>query len=280
MSPQRDRDGTVLAVLPPTWGGVTASGYEPVVTQAAERGFAECAVLDRARIHARNRGSLSPARSITRDLVHRFFEHQMQIDGGKNDGYAAWSDAGGLAMGYWDYQRLGALCARPRVCPRRSLLSGRLRRIFPQSSVSDLRVRSGVSVRGHRAAHPSIAILEKDASGHYLPRLKLAPESPAIGPRRAAAVRAERQHHARELFRRRQILCRQHHAAALSAERQSAGAADAKRPVRRSLEGDHAAAAERRHHRRSAGRQAHILGLVCGLPGMRRSPTAASRRAR
>ena len=28
--------------------------------------------------------------TVTRDLVHRFFEHQMQIDGGKNDGYAAW----------------------------------------------------------------------------------------------------------------------------------------------------------------------------------------------
>jgi phospholipase C len=37
--------------------------------------------------------------------VHRFFEHQMQIDGGKNDGYAAWSDAGGLAMGHYDYSR-------------------------------------------------------------------------------------------------------------------------------------------------------------------------------
>ena len=41
--------------------------------------------------------------TVTRDLVHRFFEHQMQIDGGKNDGYAAWSDAGGLAMGHYDY---------------------------------------------------------------------------------------------------------------------------------------------------------------------------------
>ena len=26
----------------------------------------------------------------------------MQIDGGKNDQYAAWSDAGGLTMGYYD----------------------------------------------------------------------------------------------------------------------------------------------------------------------------------
>ena len=43
--------------------------------------------------------------TVTRDLYHRFFEHQMQIDGGKNDGYAAWSDAGGPAMVHYDYSQ-------------------------------------------------------------------------------------------------------------------------------------------------------------------------------
>jgi acid phosphatase len=38
---------------------------------------------------------------ITRDLVHRFY-NQMQINGGKNDKFAAFSDAGGLVMGYYD----------------------------------------------------------------------------------------------------------------------------------------------------------------------------------
>ncbi len=36
----------------------------------------------------------------------------MQIDGGKNDGYAAWSDAGGLAMGYYDYSRSSLYASR------------------------------------------------------------------------------------------------------------------------------------------------------------------------
>jgi len=36
------------------------------------------------------------------DLVHRFYNNQMQINGGKNNQYAAWSDAGGLSMGYYD----------------------------------------------------------------------------------------------------------------------------------------------------------------------------------
>ena len=40
--------------------------------------------------------------SPTPDLVHRFFNNQMQINGGKNNMFAAWSDAGGLAMGYYN----------------------------------------------------------------------------------------------------------------------------------------------------------------------------------
>src|SRR6266481_4650088 len=37
--PQKDRDGSVLATLPPTWGGVTAAGVTPVVTQAQSTGL-------------------------------------------------------------------------------------------------------------------------------------------------------------------------------------------------------------------------------------------------
>jgi len=36
------------------------------------------------------------------DLTHRFFIHQMQIDGGRNDRFAQLSAAGGLTMGYYD----------------------------------------------------------------------------------------------------------------------------------------------------------------------------------
>jgi acid phosphatase len=45
-------------------------------------------------------GGAASARSP--DLVHRFYQSQMQIDGGKNDQFAALSDAGGLTMGYYD----------------------------------------------------------------------------------------------------------------------------------------------------------------------------------
>jgi len=42
----------------------------------------------------------------TGDLVHRFYQEQYQIDGGKMDKYVAWSDAAGLAMGYYDTTKL------------------------------------------------------------------------------------------------------------------------------------------------------------------------------
>jgi phospholipase C len=38
----------------------------------------------------------------TPDLVHRFYQNQVQIDGGRNDRFVAGSDAGGQVMGYYD----------------------------------------------------------------------------------------------------------------------------------------------------------------------------------
>jgi acid phosphatase len=42
----------------------------------------------------------------TRDLVHRFYNEQYQIDGGRMDRYSAGSDAAGLTQGYYDTRRL------------------------------------------------------------------------------------------------------------------------------------------------------------------------------
>ncbi len=42
----------------------------------------------------------------TRDLVHRFYQEQYQIDGGKQDRYVTGSDAVGLAMGGYDTKSL------------------------------------------------------------------------------------------------------------------------------------------------------------------------------
>lgn len=52
-----------------------------------------------------------PQRDRTPDLIHEFYTHQRQIHGGRNDWFAALSDAGGLTMGYHDMRgsRLWAL---------------------------------------------------------------------------------------------------------------------------------------------------------------------------
>jgi phospholipase C len=43
-----------------------------------------------------------PANIATGDLVHRFYQEQAQINGGRMNRFAAISDAGGLVMGYYD----------------------------------------------------------------------------------------------------------------------------------------------------------------------------------
>lgn len=97
MTPQADVDGAVLPVLPPTWGGVTAPGQPRVITQA------QSANLPNKPFQIDGKDGLALDGSIiTRDLVHRFYNNQMQINGGKNDKFTTYSDAGGLSMGYYD----------------------------------------------------------------------------------------------------------------------------------------------------------------------------------
>ncbi len=46
-----------------------------------------------------------PLDQKTGDLVHRFYQEQQQIDGGKMDKFVLYSDAAGLVMGYYDARR-------------------------------------------------------------------------------------------------------------------------------------------------------------------------------
>ncbi len=47
-----------------------------------------------------------PPAQKTGDLVHRFYQQQLQINGGRMDKFVAWSDAAGLVMGYYDGSQL------------------------------------------------------------------------------------------------------------------------------------------------------------------------------
>ncbi len=93
---QRDHDGSIMPALPPVWPTSTdlTAKVEPdgrFPKQLPNQPFR----IDGPGI---NLGLGVP----TRDVVHRFYQSKGQIDGGKNDQFAALSDAGGLVMGYYD----------------------------------------------------------------------------------------------------------------------------------------------------------------------------------
>ncbi|MCT4499896.1 MULTISPECIES: acid phosphatase [Pseudomonas] len=103
---QRDRDGSLLTTLPPTWGGVLQVGPQTVdgVTYPSEVQFQEN--LPNAPFDLKGpSGEDLPLSLVTRDLWHVFYQNQMQINGGKNDGFVAWADSGGLVMGRYAQSR-------------------------------------------------------------------------------------------------------------------------------------------------------------------------------
>jgi acid phosphatase len=95
-SVQRDRDGSVLKELPPVWGGLTARGVTPAITEAQTQRLANhpFAIDD-------SEGFNVPLNVPTRNLVHLFYQNQMQINGGRNDKFVAFGDSGALVMGYY-----------------------------------------------------------------------------------------------------------------------------------------------------------------------------------
>jgi acid phosphatase len=172
--PQIDRDGSVLATLPPTWGGVTASGTQPVVTQAQSGGLPNAPFSIEHAFTAQSDATLSTS-TVTRDLWHRFFEHQMQIDGGKNDGYAAWSDAGGLALGYYDYSRSALYQLAREFVLADNFFQGAFGGSFLNHQYLICACAPEYPSADTAAAKPSVTILERDTAGNYLPRLRPAP---------------------------------------------------------------------------------------------------------
>ena len=94
---QLDRTGEALTELPPIWDGLTAKGFTPPVTQA------ETEHLTNAVFQVDDpKGFDEPLGTITHDLWHRFYQNQMQINGGKNNMFVAWADSGAMPMSTWD----------------------------------------------------------------------------------------------------------------------------------------------------------------------------------
>ncbi len=98
---QRDRDGKVLDTLPKIWGGLVKD--EQVVNhQSFKIGEDAITGLPNAPFALKTPdGDPLPQGVVTRDLVHAFYQNQMQINGGKNDGFVAWGDTGAMVMGHY-----------------------------------------------------------------------------------------------------------------------------------------------------------------------------------
>ena len=223
--PQKDRDGSVLATLPQTWGGVTAAGVLPVVTQAQSAGLPNAPFPVETAFTPASGVTLSTF-TVTRDLYHRFYENQMEIDGGKNDKFAAWADAGGLTMGHYDYSK----SALYKLAQKYTLADEFFAGVFGGSFLNHQYLICACAPTYPNAdappsgAHPTIAVLNQDSLGNYrrghaADRAEFA----GLGDGRTPQLCAERQHHSRELFWRRAIPCGQHDAGTLSAERQPTG---------------------------------------------------------
>ena len=90
---QLDRDGKPLPVLPPVWKSGKPDPAFPA--NLPNRPFR----IDAPPVKL-------PLSVPTRDLVHLFYVQQEQIAGGRNNLFAALSDAGGLTMGYYDGSQL------------------------------------------------------------------------------------------------------------------------------------------------------------------------------
>ena len=102
--PQKDRDGTtVLPKLPKTWSGVAAAGNPKVVPEHMTDDLPN-QPFSIERAFVADDGSALTTADVTRDMAHRFFENIMEINGGTNDMFGAWVDAGGLTMGHFDHE--------------------------------------------------------------------------------------------------------------------------------------------------------------------------------
>jgi len=98
---QRDRDGSVLATLPTIWNGLVPD-KQVVEHQEYQIGpDALGAIANGPFALATPAGDPLPHGVVTRDLVHAFYNNQLQINGGRNDGFVAWGDSGALVMGHY-----------------------------------------------------------------------------------------------------------------------------------------------------------------------------------
>jgi acid phosphatase len=177
-SAQKDRNGSVLPALPKIWGGMVPTpqdiaGKKYVVNedQIMDLPNAPFKLVDAE-------GKPLPEAVITRDLWHLFYHNQMQINGGKNDGFAAWGNTGGMVMGY--YGETGKNLGLWKIAEQFTLCDNFFMAAFGGSYLNHQFLISGRTPEyfnaASTAAKKKIAVLEDGPTGF---RLKPAPDCPA-----------------------------------------------------------------------------------------------------
>src|SRR5918993_1691733 len=92
--PQSDADGVAYSTLPP----IVNSWADP---PAVDTRFPSDLTNEPFLIE-----DYVPLGDIDPSPTHRFYQHQLQVNGGRMDRYVVWSDTGGLPLGHFDTEKL------------------------------------------------------------------------------------------------------------------------------------------------------------------------------
>jgi acid phosphatase len=179
IAPQKDRDGvTILPKLPQTWGGVTVNGQSVTVTQAQSDHLPNKPFSIETAFLAAGAPALTTS-AVIHDMYHRFYENQMQIDGGRNDQFAAWADAGGLVMGHYDTSGTHLYALARQYVLADNFFQGAFGGSFLNHQYLICACAPTYPNADTAAAAPAITVLDKNADNTYTHHLKVAANSPA-----------------------------------------------------------------------------------------------------
>jgi acid phosphatase len=176
---QVDRDGlTRMNTLPKIWGGLVPVA-QTIDNKTYQIGENDISGLPNAPFKISDaQGQLLPESVVTQDLWHRFYQNQMQINGGRNDQFVAWADSGALVMGHYantaENLRLAQLAREYTICD--NFFMG----AFGGSFLNHIVLISGAPPvypdAANSPAKNKIAVLEGDSPQGT--RLKVADHSP------------------------------------------------------------------------------------------------------
>src|SRR6267143_659853 len=115
-----------------------------------------------------------PANVPTRDLVHRFYQEQQQINGGRMDRFVFVSDAKGLAMGYYHSMQLPI----PQLARQYTVLDRFFHAAFGGSFLNHLWLVAAATPRFPNA--PAAMVAQIDARGTFTKDGAVTPDGYAV----------------------------------------------------------------------------------------------------